>query len=193
MIKAIIFDCFGVIRVDATTIAYRKLGGDSDKDEQFIRETVAKANSGLIPSASAAIARHLGITEDKWRQTVHGSSIIDQEILDYIKSLRMKYKTAVLSNVAPNGLKIWFESGFLEKYFDVCIASGDIGFAKPEPEAYEITADELGVRLEECLMVDDRLELCEGARAVGMKAVMYQNLNQLKADLDAVLSSVAND
>jgi HAD superfamily hydrolase (TIGR01509 family) len=188
VIKAIIFDCFGVIRVDATIIAYKKLGGDSEKDEQFIRETVAQANAGLIPSASAAIAAHLGITEEKWRSTVHTSSVIDQAVLDYIKELRKNYKTAMLSNVAPGGLKIWFKPGELEQYFDVAIASGDIGFAKPEPEAYEITADELGLRLEECVMIDDRQELCEGAQAVGMKSIRYLGLNQLKRDLSAILN-----
>lgn len=188
MIKAIIFDCFGVIRVDATIIAYKKLGGDSVKDEKFIRETVARANAGLIPSASAVISQHLGITEEKWRETVHTSSVIDQAVLDYIKDLRKNYKTAMLSNVAPGGLKIWFKPGELEQYFDVTVASGDIGYAKPEPEAYEITADKLDVRLEECVMVDDRQELCEGAQAVGMKAIRYLGLGQLKKDLSAILT-----
>jgi HAD superfamily hydrolase (TIGR01509 family) len=193
VIKAIIFDCFGVIRVDATIIAYKKLGGDSEVDEQFISETVAKANAGLIPNAAAAIAQHLGISEEKWRETVYGSSVIDQEVLDYIKQLRQQYKTALLSNVAKHGLKFWFEPGQLEEYFDVAIGSGDIGFAKPEPEAYEITADKLGVRLEECVMVDDRLELCEGAQAVGMKPIRYKGLKQLKSELEPMLAAVSNN
>ena len=193
MIKAIIFDCFGVIRVDATIIAYRKLGGDIDKDGVFIRDTVAQANAGLIPSAASAIAKRLGITEARWRETVSQSSVVDYEILDYIKELRKKYKTAILSNVAPDGLKIWFEPGFLEQYFDVAVASGDVGYAKPEPEAYEITADRLGVRLDECVMVDDKLELCEGASAVGMKGIMYKNLGQLKKDLESLLAAVTDN
>jgi HAD superfamily hydrolase (TIGR01509 family) len=65
--------------------------------------------------------------------------------------------------------------------------------AKPEPEAYEITADRLGVRLEECVMIDDRLELCEGAQAVGMKAIMYKGLKQLKTDLESLLAAVTDD
>ena len=52
MIKAVIFDCFGVIRVDATNIAYRKLGGDVDKDYDFIRDTIAQTNAGMIPAAA---------------------------------------------------------------------------------------------------------------------------------------------
>jgi putative hydrolase of the HAD superfamily len=189
MIKAIIFDCFGVIRVDATLIAYKKLGGDLDRDEEFLRQTVATANAGLIRSAASVIAEHLGISEEKWREVVSRSSVIDQEILDYIKQLRTNYKTALLSNIARGGLEVWFEPGQLAEYFDVTIGSGDIGFAKPEPQAYEITADELGVRLEECVMIDDRLELCEGAKGVGMKAIMYRNLKQLKRELEPLLAA----
>jgi FMN phosphatase YigB (HAD superfamily) len=193
MIKAIIFDCFGVIRVDATIIAYKKLGGDAEADSEFIKETTAKSNSGLIPSAAPVFAERLGVSEEKWRETVSQSSVIDYEILDYIKSLRKNYKTAMLSNVRKSGLDIWFEPGFLEEYFDVYVASGDIGFAKPEPQAYEITADRLGLRLNECVMIDDRLELCEGAMAVGMQAIMYKGLNQLKKDLERVLSAGADN
>lgn len=187
MIKAIIFDCFGVIRVDATVIAYKKLGGDIEKNDDFVRDTMAKANAGLIPNASSVISEHLSVSEDTWRKTVQNSSVIDQEVLDYAKSLRKKYKTAMLSNIGRGSLKLWFEPGELDKYFDIVVGSGDIGFAKPEPEAYEITADKLGVRLEECVMIDDRLELCEGARSVGMKAIMYQNFKQMKSDLEKLL------
>lgn len=180
MIKAIVFDCFGVVRVDATINAYHKLGGDSSKDEEFIKEVMAQVNSGLIPSAGAVIARHLGISEKEWRETVYGSSEIDQELLDFVKQLRAKYKTSMLSNVSRGGLERWFEPGFLEEYFDVVVGSGDIGFAKPEPQAYEIIADQLRVRLGECVMIDDRQELCDGAISAGMRAIRYESLSQLK-------------
>src|SRR4051794_40350854 len=107
MIKAIIFDCFGVIRVDATNIAYKKLGGDVDEDYDFIRDTIAQSNAGLIPASAPVFAKRLGVTEEVWRATVSQSSVIDQEILDYVKELRKNYKTAMLSNVMKNGLNIW--------------------------------------------------------------------------------------
>ncbi len=188
MIKAIIFDCFGVVRVDATINAYHKLGGDSAKDEQFIRETMAQANAGLINSGEV-IADHLGITADEWRETVYTSSEINYKLLDYVKELRKTYKTALLSNIGRGGLDQWFEPGFLQRYFDVIVGSGDIGFAKPEAQSYEITADKLGVRTDQCVMIDDRQELCEGARAVGMQAIFYQGLQQMKKELEAVLSA----
>lgn len=50
-----------------------------------------------------------------------------------------------------------------------------------------ITADKLGVRCDECVFIDDRQEYVEGARAVGMQAILYQNLPQLKEDIIKIL------
>jgi len=69
----------------------------------------------------------------------------------------------------------------------VVVASADIGFAKPEAEAYQITADRLGVRYDECVMIDDREDYCQGAIAAGMHAILYKSLVQLQRDLDRVL------
>lgn len=193
MIKAIIFDCFGVVRVDATNNAYAKLGGYPNRDEEFIRDIIFRVNSGQISNGAALIAQRLGTSEEQWRNTVKASSDIDQAVLDYAKSLRQKYKTAMLSNIGAGGLERWFEPGELEKYFDVVVGSGDIGFAKPEHQAYEIVAERLGVRLDECVMIDDRLEFCEGARAVGMQAILYQDFVGFKTELEALLAKKTDE
>jgi FMN phosphatase YigB (HAD superfamily) len=44
------------------------------------------------------------------------------------------------------------------------------------------------VRLEECVFTDDREDYCEGARAVGMQAILYKNFTQFRADLEKLLS-----
>lgn len=189
MIKAIIFDCFGVIRIDATLAAYKNLGGDPEADVDFIKEAVGKVNRGESPSLTPLIAERLKVTAEQWRHAVQSGSAIDYEVLDYVKDLRSKYKTAMLSNMAPGGLKIWFSPGQLDEYFDVCVASGDIGFAKPQAQAYQIAADKLGVRFDECVMIDDREELYKGALDVGMKAILYTGFNQMKQELEKILAA----
>jgi HAD superfamily hydrolase (TIGR01509 family) len=77
----------------------------------------------------------------------------------------------------------------LGRYFDVAVASAEIGYAKPEAQAYEITADKLGVELTECVFTDDRGEYCEGARGLGMQAILYENLEQFKAELAKIVAS----
>jgi HAD superfamily hydrolase (TIGR01509 family) len=81
-----------------------------------------------------------------------------------------------------------FQLSELADLFDVVVASGDIGYAKPEAAAYEITADRLGVRLDECVFVDDREPYCEAARGVGMQAIVYRDFAQFQAELQAMLA-----
>jgi HAD superfamily hydrolase (TIGR01509 family) len=69
------------------------------------------------------------------------------------------------------------------------VSSGEIGYAKPEPEAYEIVAQRLGVRLDECVFTDDRADFCEAARAVGMQAIEFTGLEQFRHALEPLLAA----
>lgn len=185
MITGIIFDCFGVIRVDPTYTAYRKLGGNLEADKAFIKRVMDASCTGAI-SATPLFAEKLGVTPETWLKTSQQASSLDHELLAYVKTLRPHFKTALLSNIGKGGLARWFEPGMLKQYFDVAVASGDIGYIKPEPEAYQQTAERLGVPAAQCVMIDDRQDYCTGARAVGMQAIEYRSLEQLQRELHAL-------
>ncbi|HJP65266.1 MAG TPA: HAD family phosphatase [Actinomycetota bacterium] len=59
--------------------------------------------------------------------------------------------------------------------FDVEVRSGEEGLRKPDPEIYRLAADRLGVPPEECVFVDDIPANVEGARAVGMWAILHRD------------------
>jgi HAD superfamily hydrolase (TIGR01509 family) len=185
-VQAIIFDFFGVMRPDNLLMAYRKFGGDPDKDAKFIHDTIAASSRGLIPSSAKVFAEHLSIDEAAWREAVIDSRGNDQELLAYVRELRKHYKVGVLSNIGKGRVHELF-SPEEQKMFDAIVTSGDVGYAKPEAQAYEIAADRLGVRLEECIFTDDREEYIEGARAVGMQAILYQNFAQFRRELEKLL------
>ena len=81
------------------------------------------------------------------------------------------------------GLGRRFSKDELDRYFDVVVPSGEIGYIKPEPQAYLITAERLGVKPSECIMVDDRQVCVDGAIAVGMQAILYESLTELTNQL----------
>lgn len=189
MIKALIFDCFGVIRIDPTFLAYRALGGDDEADHDFIVGTMLASDRGQIPSATPVFAERLGITEAKWETANRQASPFDEDVLDYIASIRKFYKTAMLTNIGEGDLAKWFKPHVLESYFEVAVASGDVGYAKPEAQAYHITAERLGVRADECVMIDDREVNVRGAQNAGMHGIVYVSLDQLKDDLIGVLAA----
>jgi HAD superfamily hydrolase (TIGR01549 family) len=188
MIKAIIFDCFGVVINETLESAYRNLGGDFEKDLEKIDEIRWKSDKGEIPRSAPYFAEMLGVSESTWVDEVASGRVVNQALLDYIQNeLKKVYKIAMLSNVGKNRLPQIFGKGFLEKYFELIITSGDIGFAKPEPEAYEIVASKLGVRLDECVFTDDRQDYIDGAQGVGMKTILFKNAEQFIRELELLL------
>lgn len=187
MVKAIIFDCFGVIRPDRFISAYREMGGDPEADRDFIDQNNRAANMGLIPNSRQVMAERLNITVERWLHALDHGVGVDMELLSYIEQLRKTYKTAVLSNASKGRLKEIIGEQDAERCFDAIVESGSLGFAKPDAEIYEYTADQLGVRFDECVFTDDREEYCQAARAVGMQAIHYQSFTQFKTDLEELL------
>jgi putative hydrolase of the HAD superfamily len=190
MIRAVIFDCFGVIISDALSVIVDELGSRNPAGADEVRSLVRASNKGIIDpnESNKRIADILGVELEEYRQQVRDGEVKDMRVLNLIKDLRTKYKTAMLSNINVPGLMRRFSEAEREEYFDVIVVSAEIGFAKPEAQAYEITADRLGVRLDECVFIDDREDFCEAARGVGMQAVFYQSFDQAKADLERILA-----
>lgn len=111
----------------------------------------------------------------------------DMRVLDYAKELRQKYKVGLFSNMSKGGLATYFVPGELGKYFDFAATSGDIGHAKPEPEAYLVVAKQLGAEPADCVMIDDRWEWCAAAELLGMRSITFSSFEQCKAELEELL------
>ncbi len=188
MIRAIIFDYFGVIQPDVIGATYRLFGGDPDQDAQFLRDTISAVDHGQLKSSRPVIAQRLGIPVEEWVHALNERRGHDPDLLNYILLLRKQCKTGLLSNIGRGGLQAIWPKGELEKYFDVAIASGDVGHIKPEPEIYELMAEKLGVKPQECVMIDDLEKHCMGACAIGMQAIQYDHFAQAKAELEKLLS-----
>jgi epoxide hydrolase-like predicted phosphatase len=192
MIRAVIFDYFDVIRPAGTGVrpTYRRLGGDVTKDEAFLSDLTTAANWGFVSDMDQQIADRLGISVEDWRTALAGSPVNDLALLEYVVDLRARgYKTALLSNAPSQGLETYFTPQERQRYFDVALVSGATGMAKPEAAFYRLAASQLAVQPEECIMIDDRHEYCQGARHVGMQAIEYRHYDQLKAELEPLLSN----
>lgn len=189
MIKAIIFDCFGVLISDALEAIVSELRDKQPEMAQEIVATINAASKGQITrqESSDKVASLLGIATDEYISRIKNGEVKNQQLLDYIAALRKDYKTALLSNISIGGLTLRFSPEELDKYFDAVVASGEIGYAKPEAQAYEITADRLGLRLNECVFIDDREDYCQGAITVGMQAILYKDFGNMEVELVELL------
>lgn len=91
-----------------------------------------------------------------------------------LASLKGTMKLALLSNATRGSTQRFEQRGLLE-YFDVIICSGDIGMAKPDPDACRFVAQRLAVPIERCGFVDDVQENVNAALELGMKAMHYHH------------------
>lgn len=76
----------------------------------------------------------------------------------------------------------------LEQYgwlslFDGMVISFQHRLLKPEPQIYRQLLTGHGLRGEECLFIDDVPANVEGARRVGMDAILYESPSQLRREL----------
>jgi putative hydrolase of the HAD superfamily len=66
------------------------------------------------------------------------------------------------------------------------VASCDVGLRKPDPKIYFLALERAGARPSETVYIDDRPELVEAGRGVGLVAVRFENSRQLEQDLQAI-------
>lgn len=112
----------------------------------------------------------------------------NRQLLGYIREkLKPKYKIGLISNALANFMPFILSSKDLTMFDDIVI-SYKIGVAKPEAGIYELALKNLGLKPEEAVFIDDIEVHCEGARAVGMQAIHYENFSQMKKELEKILA-----
>jgi putative hydrolase of the HAD superfamily len=108
------------------------------------------------------------------------------DVTRIVQRLRNKHKLIALSNT--NELHLSFIRGSIPALSALSdwIASCDVGLRKPDPKIYQLALDRAGVRADKTVYIDDRPELVDAGKSVGLTAIRFQNSKQLEEDLQAV-------
>jgi putative hydrolase of the HAD superfamily len=188
MIKAIIFDCFGVLATDDwLPFKHAHFGSDRAKFDQA-SDLNQQANAGFISYQQfvtdiAALAR----VSEAEVQKVLRSNQPNRFLFELITSLQGRYKIGMLSNSASDWLTDIFTKQQLG-LFDETILSYEVGMAKPDPRIYALATEKLGVEPEECVFIDDQERYCTAATEVGMQAIAYTDFDDFKLQLEKLLA-----
>lgn len=120
------------------------------------------------------------------RDEFFAGDILDRTLLDYLRSLRGKYKTGLISN-AWGDLRDYIVKEKFDDAFDKMIISAEVGAAKPEPKIFQIALEQFGVRPNEAVFVDDFLINIEGCEKVGIKGIHFQDTESTLRQLKKIL------
>jgi epoxide hydrolase-like predicted phosphatase len=81
----------------------------------------------------------------------------------------------------------------LEELFHGIVISGEVGVRKPSPAIYELGAESVGLRPEQCVFVDDLAVNLEPARALGMVTVHHRDTASTIDQLERLLGIPLGD
>lgn len=116
-----------------------------------------------------------------------------KEKAEYMKTLKERgYGIYMLSNNNPIMMRICQEDfdrvGIgLDSFFDQLFISSSMKMMKPSAEIYLESIRRTGLKAEELLFIDDSPKNTEAARKAGMKAIDYQQGNDLSSLIEAYL------
>ena len=106
----------------------------------------------------------------------------ESRMIKLVKSLKKKYRLAILSNSEAEICAHFFKKGWYEP-FQPIILSHELGVLKPGKKIYQIALEKIGIAPGECLFIDDQEDCLKTARGLGMKTILFATFNQFKKDL----------
>ena len=197
-VRAIFFDLGGVIvrteyQAPREHLAERLNTTYEDLNRiVFESDTSRQASVGSITTEAHwdAVTRRLGRrpSETKTiREEFFAGDIVDLSLLAFIRSLRPRYKTGVISNAWPD-LRQYLAEKKADDAFDALIISAEVGVMKPEPKIYQLALDQLGVKAREAAFVDDTPVNVDAARALGMQGILFKEPRRALSDLKGILT-----
>jgi HAD superfamily hydrolase (TIGR01509 family) len=203
-IRAMVFDCGGVLLRDGDLSAYgaweERLGLPQGELARrlWTGETWELAQVGRITDAEywRRMGEELGVTTpaqvDRLREDLWDTWILDAQVLSLVERAGRQYRVAILSN-ATDALEDLLEHRYgVADRFEAIINSACVGIAKPDVGIYEAMLQQLHLQAGEVLFVDDRAENIAAAARLGIHVLWFVHAEELERQL-AIFLDGGND
>lgn len=107
------------------------------------------------------------------QKDVWNSEYLNEELLDYLLEHKDTYKYGIITNNYKDADELLMRRFGIEKFYDVFVSSADVGILKPDPRIYEYALNQMGLRANETMLVDDQAVNVEAANGLGMKGIVF--------------------
>ncbi|MGD0708773.1 MAG: HAD family phosphatase [Anaerolineaceae bacterium] len=197
-IKAVIWDMGGVLLRSEDPQPRAKLAqrfgltSDELSHRVFEGQAAALATLGKITDEELwrLVAAGVGAPESEAMDIAtqfFAGDRLDQPLVDFIRSLRPRFQTGLLSNAWPGARQMLTEHYPCIDAFDVAVISAEVGMAKPDQRIFQLITERLGVRPPEAVFIDDFSVNIDGARSAGLNAIHFRSHDQVLQELGALL------
>ncbi len=201
MIKAIVFDMDGVL-IDAKEWHYEALNkalglfgysiGHGEHLTTYDGLPTSQKLKLLSQGCGLPEVLHGFISELKQLYTAEQVIVrckprfVHQYALSRLKA--RGYRLVLASNSIRATVDLMMDKSDLGQYLEFSLSNQDVAAPKPAPDIYVKAMQMLGVRSDECLVVEDNEHGIQAARAAGAHVFVVQNTDEVS--LDNILNAI---
>ena len=180
--RVIVFDIGNVLLDWDPRHLYRRIFTDAARMEWFLENVCHQTwnreqdrGRAWAEAVAERIAAHpdweneIRAFDARWHETVAGEIEVNVRLLEALKAAGWPLYS--ITNFSREKFAECRERYAFMRLFDGIVVSAHDGLMKPEPAIYRVLLDRYRLKPAECLLIDDVLENCEGAEAVGMRAL----------------------
>jgi beta-phosphoglucomutase len=213
MLKAIIFDCDGIIADTeplhlATAQKVLQEEGIFLTDEDYFNEYLALDDRGCFTKAFTSHGKTVSkelLAELINRKAQYVEPLLQANlklfpgISDFIMLVSSKYPIAMASGARREEIDLILRHGNLQAYFPIIVSTEDVTISKPDPEAFLRAwsllneAANQSIEQKECLVIEDSIHGVHAAHSAGMKCLAVTNsyAAELLSEAELIVSSLA--
>lgn len=94
-----------------------------------------------------------------------------------------KYKLCIATHQEPNKAdRLWYVEGY-KNYFDGMYTSYGVGHLKTEIEFYNVISNDLGIKNNQMMLIDDKQKNVDTAKSAGCDGYLYTTFEDIKHNL----------
>lgn len=178
-IKAVLFDMDGLmvdtepLHLQAFNFALEKFGKHLTEEENTKRyigtpDTEGAKDMVVRFNLPISVSEFLKVKQDKSRELLSGHLIPEPGLIELLDNLKEGgYKVAIASSSSLENIKAIVKNLGVEDKIDQLASAEEAERGKPAPDVYLLAAEKLGVKSEECLVLEDAPKGVEAGKAAG--------------------------
>ena len=183
MVKAVIFDWDGTLAdtKKAVVQSFQKVLGEAGcrVSDEFIERRMGIGTKKTIIEAFGECRMRLDVStleklaKEKIRIQAELTDIVTllEGATELLEALQGKTKIALATMSSRKVVEKLLPEKKIESYFDVVVTADEIDKPKPDPEVFLVSAAKLGVKPEDCVVVEDSIFGVKAAKAAEMKCI----------------------
>lgn len=187
-VRAVIFDCFGVLLAETSKSWFEKNLGTSDRVTQIHDDLCRPLDLGELGEVDffSKLAEYSNTSASSVRSDWVSGAVPDEATLALVRQLGGEYKLAILSNASEKFFHDTVVTTGVAGLFDEVVVSSREGFIKPDKEIFKRALSRLEVDASETVFFDDNPKNVAAARALGLHAFLFTDAIRARESLKQV-------